>query len=332
MSTLAIGRKQRPWRGVVILLRRIGQNRPFVTLVVLCTLSLLSLFTGVESTIIHNGIKRAVSATAYPFLTAKRWIEGTSLYAFDFIVDYDSSRREVINLEREQTKLKQSLATARELYAQNERLREMLDFARSSPNLSLMPVNVIQSARGMLTIDRGELHGIRTSVGVISAQGVVGVITEVSDFSASVATMHHSDCKVGAMVMRNRVRAYDGIIHAGGSDLSRICTMQYIDTKDDVRVNDRVVTSSESLFPSGLPIGIISRVQQADGLLRTAEVVPAVDPYQLDEVFVVVSSGERPEELIGPTNANSDFANLPTGARNRSALSDQRNMQERYAP
>ena len=315
---------------MVILLRRIGENRPFVTLVVLCTLSLLSLFTGIQSTIIHNGINRAVSATAYPFLITKYWIEGNSLYLFDLIFQYNASIGQIVTLEREQTNLKQSLVRARELHAQNIRLREMLHFQRANPNFKLMPVNVIQSARGMLTIDRGTLHGLRTSIGVITANGVVGVITEVSDFSASVATMHDSDCKVGAMVVRNRLRAYDGIIHAGGNDLSRICTMQYIDTKDDVRLGDIVVTSAESLFPRGLPIGIISRVQQVDGLLRTAEVMPAVDPYQLDEVFVILSFGEGAEELTGPTATQANIFPAPAGPG--PPLADQQNMQERYAP
>jgi len=134
------------------------------------------------------------------------------------------------------------------------------------------------------------------------------------------------------MVMRNRLRAYDGIIHAGDNDLSRICTMQYIDTKDDVRVGDRVVTSPESLFPSGLPIGSISRVQHVDGLLRTAEVIPAVDPFQLDEVFVIVAAGEGADELIGPTTTEGTSPNLNNTFLGGSPLAGQRSMQERYAP
>jgi rod shape-determining protein MreC len=316
----------------VILLRRIGQNRPFVTLIVLCTLSTLSLVTGVESTIIHHAIKRAVAATAYPFLTGKNWVKESGSYFFDLLADFDAAQDKVALLGQEQTRLKQTQSRARELHNENARLRQMLQFTRQNPNLQLMPVNVIQTARGVLTIDRGALHGLQTSVGVIAPQGVVGIITEVSDFSASVATLHHADCKVGAMVLRNRLRAYDGIIHAGGSDLSRICTLQYIDMKDDVRVGDQIVTSAESLFPSGLPVGSISRVQQAEGLLKTAEVIPAVDPYQLDEVFVIVTADEKTDDLRGPTTAEPAIRNAAVRTEGGLALPDQKSMQERYAP
>ncbi len=313
----------------MILLHRMSQNRPLLILAVLSALSIFSMLSGTESTIIHQGIKRAVSFTAYPFLKAKSTLEGLAGDAFDIVFHYEQLKADNESLARESVQLRQTLADYGEKRQENERLRSLLGFVRKHPNLELEAVNVIQSARGMLTIDRGATHGIRESMGVIAPKGVVGIITEVYDFTASVATLNHTDCRVGAMVRRNRVRAYDGVIHAGGSDLSLICIMQYIDTKDDVRVGDPVVTSPESLFPAGYPIGVISYVREVDGLLITAEITPAVDPYQIDEVFVVRSSIPLEEELetdaarpIPPGNL-ADAAGEP-----RQPMS----LQERYAP
>lgn len=312
----------------MIFFRQIREHRPTVVLVFLVVLSLVSLITGTRASVVHTGIKRAVSLTAYPFLKAKALTEDSASYMVDFVFAYDAQRRRNTVLTQEVIELKRALAHYRELRTENRRLRRMLDFVREEPRLYLEPVRVIESMKGMLTIDRGRLHGIRESMSVLAVDGVVGMITDVSDVTAKVATIHHMDCKVGAMVERNRIRAYDGIIHAG-SDLTNICTMDYIDVKDDVRKGDLVVTSPESLFPSGYPIGVVSAVHGSDSLWKWAEIVPAVDPYKLDEVFVVHRASGDAERLAGPPLTVSAEEQLAATAGESTQV---RAIQERYAP
>lgn len=312
----------------MIFFRQIREHRPTVVLVFLVVLSLISLITSTRASVVHTGIKRAVSITAYPFLKAKALTEDGASYMVNIVFAYDAQRRRNAVLTQEVIELKRALAHYRELRTENRRLRRMLDFVREEPRLYLEPVRVIESMKGMLTIDRGRLHGIRESMSVLAVDGVVGMITEVSDVTAKVATIHHMDCKVGAMVERNRIRAYDGIIHAG-SDLTNICTMDYIDVKDDVRKGDLVVTSPESLFPSGYPIGVVSAVHGSDSLWKWAEIVPAVDPYKLDEVFVVHRASGDAERLAGPPLTVAAEEQLAATAGESSQV---RAIQERYAP
>lgn len=308
--------------------RQIGEHRPVVVLIVLVALSLASLITGAEATFIHVAIKRAVSLTVYPFLKVKHSVEKAADYTFNLVFNYDAVHRENAALRQNVATLKAAVSRRAELHDENRRLRQMMDFMRSQPRLTLEPAAVIESYKGMLRIDRGSLHGIRESMAVVTEDGVVGVVIEVDAVSAVVATLHHPECKIGAMVMRNRLRAYDGVIHASGSDLSRICTMDYIDMKNDVRVGDMVVASPESLFPSGYPIGVVSAPPHESGSLwKTAEIAPAVDPYRLDAVFVVRQAMPEPEELAAPPG--------PVVARSPSKapeLPDNRPIQERYAP
>lgn len=312
----------------MIFFRQIREHRSTVVLVLLVFLSLVSLITGTRASIVHTGIKRAVSITAYPFLKTKALTEDSAAYMVDFVFAYDAQRRRNAVLTQEVVELKRALAHYRELRAENRRLRRMLDFMREEPRLNLEPVRVIESMKGMLTIDRGRLHGIRESMSVLAVDGVVGIITEVSDVTAKVATIHHIDCKVGAMVERNRLRAYDGVIHAG-SDLTNICTMDYIDIKEDVRRGDLVVTSPESLFPSGYPIGLVSAVHGSDSLWKWAEIVPAVDPYKLDEVFVVHRASGDAERLAGPPMTPAAEERLAATSQDPARI---RAIQERYAP
>ncbi len=311
------------------LLRRIGENRPFVVMTLLVLLSLASLVTGTEANIIHAGVTRAVSITAYPFLKAKAMAGGGVQQAFDFVFGNLALQEENELLKQRLIRMRVAMAAFGELREENARLRTTLDFARHEPALTLRPVEVIESIRGMLTIDHGAVQGIQPGMGVLSEKGVVGIVTEANDLTAKVATLHHVDCRIGAMVQRGRTRAYDGVVRASGTDWRFICTMDFIDMKDEVRVGDSVVSSPESLLPAGYPIGQVSAPPHGSGSLwKWAEVKPAVDPYRLDEVMVVFRAATSAEELKG---------HVPEGPAARAssvapAMPDDRPIQERYAP
>lgn len=307
-----------------------SEHRPEVILAVLSLLSLASLVSGTSATIIHNALTRAVSITGYPVLVARTTVEEAVDYTFDFVWNYNALRRENEQNQVVRTELEVLVAQREELEAENRRLRGMLDFARAEPHLTLTPVRVIENLRGMLTIDRGRHHGIEPRMAVITEDGVVGMVTEVHDFTAGVATLHHRDCRVPAMVYRNRVRAYDGVVRANGTDYNYICTMDFIDMKNEVRKGDILVTTPESqFFPAGLPVGSVSVVHETGGWLwRWAEVEPAVDPYVLDEVFVV----ERyvPEEEYYTGSGRQDAYRAAHSMAPE--LPDTRTFQERFAP
>lgn len=312
------------------LTRYLTTHRPEVILAVLSILSLTSLFTGTSSTFIQRGLSRVVSITGYPVLVARTAAEEAFQYTFDFVSSYDALREDSENLRGVQTRLQTTLASEEEIAAENRRLRSMLNFARSEPRLTQVPARVIGSLRGMLTIDRGRVHGIQPRMAVITERGVVGMVTDVQDLISSVATVHHRDCRIPAMVHRNRIRAYDGVVKANGTDYNYICTMDFIDMKNDVRQGDIVVTSPESqFFPAGLPVGTVTVVHETGGALwRWAEVEPAVDPYVLDEVFVVTRYVPEEEFFTGPGTQDS----YRTATSLAPAQPDDRTIQERFAP
>jgi len=306
------------------LLPTLSSNRPLALLVALALLSLLSMALETKATIVHEAVRRTASMSAYPFLVAQRASAQGIDYVLDMLYGYNNLRSENEARAHDLAQMKESLTRFAEVQHENARLRDMLGFQRAERRLTLLPAAVLGTAKGTLTIDRGASHGVRESMGVVTADGVVGVITEVGDRASTVATLHHPHCNVGAMVRRNRIRAYDGIVKASKSDLSVICTMEYIDINDDVRQGDVVVTAPESMFPSSYPVGTITRVHHSETLWRFADVTPAVDPYSLDEVFVVVRAALAPEELAGPQPS-------PV-ASNAPEMPDNRTIQDRFAP
>ncbi len=316
--------------------RILSEHRPLVLLIVLVSGSLFSLLTGAESSFIHRGLSRFVNITAYPLLKLRQVSVNTVGRSWYFVVDHDRVYRKNVELTREVAALRVRAAQYPQIAEENARLREMLDFVRERPRLSLQPAAVLESYRGMLRIEGGAALGIQPAMGVISPLGVVGVVTEVADFTSTVATIHHMDCRIGAMVLRNQLRAYDGVIHASGSDFSHLCAMEYIDMKEDVRVGDWVTTSPESQFPAGLPIGRITRVRGGMGLWKSAEVSPIVDPYRLNEVLVIMRGVDEPAYVAGPPTAlareEASLDSMSPIETRAPRMPDMRSLQERYAP
>lgn len=286
-------------------------------------LSLASLASGTTGGVMKDGIYTAVSVVSYPFWKALNAVSDGAGYVTGLVFSYRTAREEAESARREIHLLMPQLAEREELEGQNRRLRAMLAFERSHPRFAMLPAEVVSRSGGMLVIDRGSLHGVREFMCAMTKDGVVGVVTRVEPTLSKVATLHSADCKIGAMIRRNRVT---GVIHGSGSDYGHICSMRYIDLKDEVRVGDQVVTSRGSaLYPAGFPIGSVTQIHEEGALQKTALVQPAADPYRLDEVFLVVKAQIPPEELAG-ASVEPEFASMaPT-------MPDSRPIQERYAP
>jgi cell shape-determining protein MreC len=135
-----------------------------------------------------------------------------------------------------------------------------------------------------------------------------------------VATLQSAECRVDAMIAWNRVR---GRVYGSGSELSALCTMHYIDLSGTVRDGDEVVASPDSVFPPGYPVGRVVGDPRRGQLSQSVSVMPAADPFRIDEVFVLLS-------------ASVDWRERAAAARNVSepavGLMDTQSLQERLAP
>lgn len=302
--------------------RRIAEHRPHVVFGVLVFLSLASLASGTQGGTVGEGIRTVVGVTSMPFLIAVERFEDGYEHVSGLIFSYGEMRDATRAMQQDIAELHQRIAEDDEMRAENDRLRMMLSFQRRQSRFTLMPAEVIQHASGILTINRGSLHNVRESMCVITPEGVIGLITRVGPLTSNVVTLQSPDCKVDAMVKWSRVR---GRVNGSGNDLSALCSMHYIDLKDDVREGDEIVTSPDSVFPSGYPIGIVVGVPQRGRLSQSADVFPAADPFRVDEVFVLLGASMDWKELAGEMASRAP----PQGA---SALMDVETIQERLAP
>jgi rod shape-determining protein MreC len=191
---------------------------------------------------------------------------------------------------------KQQLVSAR---GELERLGRLLGFAEVGPDRRYVGGRVIgirlgTVGRQLLTIDRGSDDGVAPMMPVIVAEGVVGRVHSVAAKSADVLVLTDLNSSIAVRVERTRARA--NVRGLGKPDL---CRLDYALRTEDMIEGDPLVTSgTDSVFPRGLPVGRVTKLERrAHGLFQDARVVPAVDVTRLEEVLVV-AAWERLDETM----------------------------------
>jgi rod shape-determining protein MreC len=136
-----------------------------------------------------------------------------------------------------------------------------------------------------LTLDRGILQGVRPEMGVISAEGVVGIVKDVSDHYCSVLSFLHKDSRISARVKKN---GFIGSMVWDGYD-DRFGSLKDIAKHVKLAKGDTIVTSSYSkIFPEGVPIGVIDLVNAKTGdNFQEVKVRLSVSFGSLTHVYIV---------------------------------------------
>jgi rod shape-determining protein MreC len=114
--------------------------------------------------------------------------------------------------------------------------------------------NTYNRINNYLTLNKGYNQGIRKEMGVITSQGVVGIIKDVSPNFSTVTSVLHSKSKISAKIKKNN---YIGTVVWEGGDF-RTATLKDIPTHVKILSGDTIETSGYSMiFPGGIPIGTI---------------------------------------------------------------------------
>ena len=135
-----------------------------------------------------------------------------------------------------------------------------------------------------MTMKKGRLHGIEREMAVISTEGVVGVVYQVSGNYATVIPLINRDFRLSAKIRRN---GYFGSLSWPGEDY-RQAILEEIPFHVDIHPSDTIVTSGYSaIFPEGIPVGTVRDFEVLEGNFYTITVDIAVDYKKLYHVNVV---------------------------------------------
>ena len=151
-------------------------------------------------------------------------------------------------------------------------------------------------------IDRGSDDGIKKNQPVIASGGLAGKVSRVTGGTADVALITDGTSAVSAQVMPNGA---NGIVkpEVGKPD---DLLLDFVQKKRPVTEGTTVVTSGfkssevESLFPRGIPIGRVTRVDLDEvELYQRVHIKPFADLRRVDFVQVLTSRGRPATEQAG---------------------------------
>ena len=206
--------------------------------------------------------------------------------------------------------LRQNELTITEIMAENIRLRAMLDYKKGTPQFDFITAAVIARDPGMWTnimmINRGSNDGLTRDMPVVTPQGLVGNIVQVSASTAKIQLLLDPRSAVGSLVQRSESRVAAVVEGNGISPMAP--RMVNLARDADIIRGDKIITSGfGGIYPKGLLVGeVMDIVNDEGGLLKYAVLKPVVDFDRLEEVMVIVRSRESAAQLPGTsTTPNS---------------------------
>ncbi|MBQ2123311.1 MAG: rod shape-determining protein MreC [Bacteroidaceae bacterium] len=189
------------------------------------------------------------------------------------------------------------------LQLENDRLREALltlqaDSARKASavlrnlvDYETLPAKVISNSKGgsnsYIVIDRGQRHGVRGDMGVVSGNGVVGVVYLAGEEYSLVIPVMNNKSNISCRIQGQR---YFGYLTWDGKD-SRHAYVDDIPRHAHVEKGLTIETSGHSsVFPPGIFVGTIETVENsADGQSYKLGLLLGTDFANLRDVNVITT-------------------------------------------
>ncbi len=145
--------------------------------------------------------------------------------------------------------------------------------------------NTVGLQNNYITLQRGEKQGVRKDMGVISANGIVGTVVNVSDNYAVVMSLLNRQSRVSARIKKT---GETGTVSWDGESPLWVL-MTNIPRSVPIAKGDTVVTSQySSLFPQGVMVGtVLDIVNDKSSNFYTLRLKPAANFFTLEYAFVV---------------------------------------------
>lgn len=204
----------------------------------------------------------------------------------DILQDVLKVREENKRLLKQLQETEATLNRSREALATNASLRRLLEL-KNSLNRPVIAATVIGKDPSVwfrsVIIDQGSTKGVAKGSPVVNAEGVVGQVFTTSPNYAKVLLAIAPSSAIDVMLQKSRIR---GMLKGTGE---LVYKLEYILKTIEVEEGEQVVTAGYGgVFPTGLPVGVVSKViKKPRGMFHEIEVTPAVNYQTLEHLLVI---------------------------------------------
>lgn len=236
------------------------------------------------------------------FLNSSNGVSATIYKASDDLTSYVHLRKENEEMAKENAELRTYLQQYR-----NEKNFGVSDSVKIWGSKFLFrPAKVINNSvnkqYNYITLNQGKLDGIEPNMGIIGNNGIVGMVTNVSDHYSSGPSILNKRWKVSSRIKKNN---YFGSLSWDGRDFE-YAQLNEIPFHVDLTVGDTIISSGySSIFPEGILIGTIESFNHDSGAnFYKIKVKLSTNFKTLSHVEVIKNNFLEEQQKIEEANSN----------------------------
>jgi len=210
------------------------------------------------------------------------------------IKELSNLRKEHADLLKQLDRFEELERSNAEIYQENIRLKEQLDFARTlryrriPAQISGRDPNNLFSA---IVINKGSYSGVKNDMTVVAwqngTQALVGKVIQTGAFESLVMPVFDVNSLVSC---RFSVSRFEGIVEGQGNSES-VLIMRFVPrrARDEINIGDIVITSGMGgIYPSGINMGRVSGINILEyETTLEVEIMPMIDFSRLEYIFVI---------------------------------------------
>lgn len=240
-----------------------------------------------NSTSLGRGIDKVLSLIQWPVSSAGNGVKS----GLSGIIHFRSVLQENEELKNQLAELNRELIQNRLTEAELEELRNLsniLGYENIAPDYSFVTADVIamdgSNWFNLFTINTGTEEGVTKGAVVVNGDGLIGRVLETGGGWSKVISVIDESNSVSFKVFRDLQLL--GILSGDGKGS---LAGYMIDPDAAVIEGDILITSGMGMYPEGIPIGKVKKVEwNNDTLLKTVTIEPSAYFKNLQKVTVLV--------------------------------------------
>lgn len=241
-----------------------------------------------------TGLSKVINTAAEPFKKVSSVISQQVGSKIEHTIHGNQYYDENERLKKELSSVYKDLVGYENTKSELEELQKFIGIKEEHSDYVLSPPCKILSYTAndpfrSFMIDKGSNDGIELYDPVVTAEGLVGAVTELSDKYCTVTTILSPNLSVGVI---SKGSVYDGILEGDIKYCEDGLTqMIYVDKDNDLKKGDLIVTTGSSgLFPADYLVGTVTETGNAGSALSSYAIVsPFVDVTKISSVMVITS-------------------------------------------
>ena len=223
----------------------------------------------------------------------------SSNFIFSSLYDTKFTVSKYLNLELQNQLLLEENKNLKKILFNSETPTKSFD-SINSIGFEVMTASVIKNSysktNNFITINKGSKHGIGIDNGVISSNGMVGIIDKTTTNYSRLISILNTNFLLNAKFKNSN---YFGVLSWNGKNINKV-QLKDVPKQAKIKIGDTIVTGGNSLiFPKGILIGYIQsfKLDNSENYLEL-EVNLSTDMTNIENLYIINNNNATEINLL----------------------------------